>query len=108
MGIVRPILEEFPYAWMFFVPFIMTATFTMLNLFIAVIVEAMQSQATAAQARQKRDIEQLAEEKERLLHEEIEGLRRDIGELKQVLVGRHQPAGDPGSAGPAIGGNQTG
>jgi voltage-gated sodium channel len=98
MGIVRPILEEFPYAWLFFVPFIMTATFTMLNLFIAVIVDAMQSQATAAQAKQKHDLEELAEEKERLLHEEIEGLRRDIGELKKMVAAQYPPVGDPRTA----------
>ena len=44
MGIVRPIMEQFPYAWMFFVPYILIATFTMLNLFIAIIVNAMQTQ----------------------------------------------------------------
>lgn len=43
MGISRPVMEEFPYAWAFFVPFILVATFTMLNLFIAVIVNAVQS-----------------------------------------------------------------
>lgn len=85
MGIVRPVLEEFPYAWLFFVPFIVTATFTMLNLFIAVIVDAMQSQAAAAQEQQKRDIELLAEEKEVVLHREMESLRREITELKEIL-----------------------
>lgn len=43
MGIVRPVMEVYPYAWGFFVPFILIATFTMLNLFIAVVVNAMQS-----------------------------------------------------------------
>ena len=38
MGIARPVLGNFPYAWVFFVPFILVATFTMLNLFIAIIV----------------------------------------------------------------------
>ncbi len=43
MGIVRPVMEVHPYAWGFFVPFILIATFTMLNLFIGVVVSAMQS-----------------------------------------------------------------
>jgi voltage-gated sodium channel len=43
MGIARPVIAEFPYAWAFFVPFILIATFTMLNLFIAVIVNAVQT-----------------------------------------------------------------
>ena len=42
MGIVRPVMQRFPYSWMFFIPFILITTFTMLNLFIAVIVNAMQ------------------------------------------------------------------
>ncbi len=85
MGIVRPVLEVFPYAWLFFVPFIMLATFTMLNLFIAVIVDAMQSQAHAAQEEQMREIEELAEEKEQQLHQDIDSLRGEIRELKMLL-----------------------
>ena len=41
MGIVRPVMEVFPYAWMFFVPFILCTSFAVLNLFIAIIVNAM-------------------------------------------------------------------
>jgi voltage-gated sodium channel len=42
MGIVRPVMESHPYAWAFFVPFIIIATFTILNLFIGIIVSTMQ------------------------------------------------------------------
>jgi voltage-gated sodium channel len=42
MGIVRPVMESHPFAWMFFVPFIIIATFTILNLFIGIIVSTMQ------------------------------------------------------------------
>ena len=44
MGIVRPVMEEYPYAWAFFVPFILVTTFAVLNLFIGIIVDAMQHQ----------------------------------------------------------------
>lgn len=47
MGIVRPVMEKFPFAWMFFVPFIVIATFTILNLFIGIIVSTMQELSTA-------------------------------------------------------------
>ncbi|MBX2997146.1 MAG: ion transporter [Caldilineaceae bacterium] len=50
MGIARPVIEEFPYAFLFFIPFILVATFTMLNLFIAIIVNAMQSLHAAEEA----------------------------------------------------------
>jgi voltage-gated sodium channel len=44
MGIVRPVMEAYPYAWAFFVPFIVITTFAVLNLFVGIIVDAMQSQ----------------------------------------------------------------
>ena len=44
MGIVRPVMEAFPWAWAFFIPFIMSTTFTVLNLFIGIIVSAMQAE----------------------------------------------------------------
>jgi voltage-gated sodium channel len=40
---VRPILEHQPMAWLFFVPFILIATFVVLNLFIGVIVDSIQT-----------------------------------------------------------------
>ncbi len=55
MGIARPVMEQFPYAWLFFVPFILLTSFVVLNVFIAVIVGAMgdiraEDQAQAASA----------------------------------------------------------
>ena len=47
MGIVRPVMEAFPVAWAFFVPFILITSFAVLNLFIGIIVDAMQSHAHA-------------------------------------------------------------
>lgn len=41
MGIVRPVMEVYPWAWAFFVTFIVLSAFTMLNLFVAVIVDTM-------------------------------------------------------------------
>ena len=45
MGIVRPVMESHPYAWAFFVPFIIIATFTIRNLFIGIVVSTMQELA---------------------------------------------------------------
>jgi voltage-gated sodium channel len=43
MGIARPVMEAFPYAWLYFVPFILISAFTILNLFIGIIVNSMQA-----------------------------------------------------------------
>jgi len=42
MGIVRPVMEIYPYAWAFFVPFIMVTTFAVVNLLVGLIVNSMQ------------------------------------------------------------------
>ena len=42
MGIVRPVMEQFEYAWAFFVPFIMVTTFAVVNLLVGLIVNSMQ------------------------------------------------------------------
>jgi voltage-gated sodium channel len=42
MGIVRPVMEVYPYAWVFFVPFIVITTFAVVNLLVGLIVNSMQ------------------------------------------------------------------
>jgi voltage-gated sodium channel len=42
MGIVRPVMEVYPFAWAFFVPFIMVTTFAVVNLLVGLIVNSMQ------------------------------------------------------------------
>ncbi|MCV6596856.1 MAG: ion transporter [Mangrovicoccus sp.] len=42
MGIVRPVMQVYPYAWAFFVPFIMITTFAVVNLLVGLIVNSMQ------------------------------------------------------------------
>lgn len=43
MGIVRPVMDAYPYAWAFFVPFIMVTTFAVVNLLVGLIVNSMQA-----------------------------------------------------------------
>lgn len=78
MGIVRPVMEEYPYAWVLFVPFIILTAFTVLNLFIGVIVDAMQSEHEA-EAKAERDA--VFSETELIL-EEVRALRKEVAELK--------------------------
>ena len=45
MGIVRPVMEVYAYAWAFFVPFILMTTFAVMNLIVGLIVNSMQEAA---------------------------------------------------------------
>jgi voltage-gated sodium channel len=42
MGIVRPVMEIHPWAWAFFVPFILVTTFAVVNLVVGLVVNSMQ------------------------------------------------------------------
>ncbi|WP_371060876.1 ion transporter [Rhodosalinus sp. 5P4] len=42
MGIVRPVMDVYPQAWAFFVPFILVTTFAVVNLLVGLIVNSMQ------------------------------------------------------------------
>jgi voltage-gated sodium channel len=79
-GVVKPVMQIYPYAWLFFIPYILITTFAVLNLFIAVIVNAMQTEHEAAR-----------KEEERLLREEqrklgtISATEEDIlGEIRAL------------------------
>ncbi|MEZ5469573.1 MAG: ion transporter [Lysobacterales bacterium] len=93
MGISRPVMESFPYAWAFFVPFILIATFTMLNLFIAIIVNAMQSYTDTEHEALVEVVEQARDHIEMDLHEEVRSMRAEIRELKALLIERRGDAG---------------
>ncbi len=81
MGIVRPVMKEYPYAWVFFVPFIIVTTFAVLNLFIGIIVDAMQREH---EEEAKEDRAAMHEETELVLAE-VKELRAEIRELRQQL-----------------------
>jgi voltage-gated sodium channel len=39
--VVKPVMEFFPLAWLFFIPFILISSFAVLNLFLALIVDSL-------------------------------------------------------------------
>lgn len=90
MGIVRPVMDVYALAWLFFVPFILMTTFAVLNLFIAIIVNAMQathSEETAAAAAQSHDDHEA-------LVTEIRALRREMAALRQDRAKAGSAEGD--------------
>jgi voltage-gated sodium channel len=85
MGIVRPVMETHAYAWLFFIPFILIATFTMLNLFIAIIVNTMQTMHEKTHAREQAAIEDAVHHQGSSLEEQLKALHQELREVKQLL-----------------------
>ncbi len=81
-NIVKPAMERHPLALLFFLPFILVATFVVLNLFIGVIVESIQS------LREEREAAEMAEAREEahadaaVLLREIQALRAEMAALR--------------------------
>jgi voltage-gated sodium channel len=76
--IARKIMEEMPLAWAFFVPFILVTTLTVLNLFVAIIVNSMQ---TLHDEDMKRD-SAVADQQHVELVREIRALRAEMEQLR--------------------------
>lgn len=79
MGIVRPVMEVFPLAWVFFLIFILASTFTLLNLFIAVIVNAIQTEHVGTTP-------SLPVSENEQLRQEIAELRKQLGRFKTPVL----------------------
>jgi len=92
MGIVRPVMAEFEWAWTFFVPFIVITAFSVLNLFIGLLVNTMQS---AVEEEAEAEFERLrtlvkmetdqVDDHVMEMHEELKLLRAEIRQLKDKL-----------------------
>lgn len=83
--IAKRVMGVYPYAWLFFIPFILVATFAVLNLFIAIIVNSMQTlheQQAKAEAEADRQAE--ADGRSRV-ETELAALRAEITALRQAL-----------------------
>jgi len=78
MGIVRPVMDVYPLAWILFIPFIILTAFTVLNLFIGVIVDAMQTEHESAASEERG---QMIANNENILSE-IRDLRQEISSLR--------------------------
>jgi voltage-gated sodium channel len=82
MGIVRPVMEVYPQAWAFFVPFIMVTTFAVVNLLVGLIVNSMQD------AHHAEDTEKTDSYRDEVLArlERLEGMLRE-----RAGEGEHRP-----------------
>lgn len=88
MGIVRPVMVQFPWAWVFFVPFIIVTSFAVLNLFIALIVNSLQVMHEEEMAEMAGEAAAEAHEERDELMAELKALRADVKRLSKVLRDR--------------------
>lgn len=82
--VVKPILTTHPYAWVFFISFIVVTTFTVLNLIIGIIVNAISEEHAAAEKAER----EIMHEETAPLAAEIRALRAEIVSLREDVLSR--------------------
>ncbi|MEM7439064.1 MAG: ion transporter [Pseudomonadota bacterium] len=85
MGIVRPVMEAHPYAWAFFVPFIICTAFAVLNLFIGLLVNTMQAAVEEAQDEELSKILNMVQDQNARAEEQMSAMREELSTLRAEL-----------------------
>lgn len=86
MGISRPVMEVYGWAWVYFVPFVLIASFLIMNVVVGIVVNAI-SEVSALDI--KEDIKETANEgkSERAqLKEELLSLKTQINRIEALIL----------------------
>jgi voltage-gated sodium channel len=86
--VAKPVMEKHPYAWIFFISYIVVTTFMVLNLFIGVVVNAMQAEASKAEAVEREAEREMIQEEAAPVLAEIKSLRTEVEQLRADLARR--------------------
>lgn len=90
MGIVRPVMEEYPTAWAFFVPFIVITAFSVLNLFIGLLVNTMQSAVEADAEAEFERLRQLVRSETDIVDAHVTELHNEVRQLRAELAAERE------------------
>ena len=85
MGIVRPVMEAYSWAWIVFVAFIVLSSFTVLNLFIAIIIDSMQSLHDSEKEETVTEMSDVVHSEHLDRAAEFQELKREMQEIKDLL-----------------------
>ena len=82
MGVVRPTMELFPWAWSFFIPFIIITSFAVLNFFIGIIVDSMQIVQKQEETISDEENKHITMREYKHLKEQLDLLTTKLGEVQ--------------------------
>lgn len=86
MGIVRPVMEVFPKAWVFFVPFIIITAFSVLNLFIGLLVNTMQTAVEDEAEEEFEKLRNLVKSETDIVDAHVLELHQELRELRAEMA----------------------
>ncbi len=80
MGISRPVMEVFDYAWAYFVPFVLVSAFVMMNVVVGIVVNAI---SEVAEMNRKEEHEENGTTD---IREELDAVREHLAKLEELLA----------------------
>jgi voltage-gated sodium channel len=87
--VAKPVMEHHPYGWIYIFAFIIVATFMVLNLFIGVVVNAMQEEAVKAEEAER----VIVHEEAAPILAEVKSMREELSALRAEMAGRTRAGG---------------
>lgn len=82
MGISRPVMEVFPWAWVYFVPFVLCTSFLIMNVVVGIVVNAI-SEVSDSQAHEEKEV---SENTQIELQRELTNLRKQLAYVEELLA----------------------
>ena len=82
--VAGPTMALFPWAWVFFVTFIVVTSFAVLNLFVGIIVDAMDIIHDFEE--EGKGVKDFVHKENEDIRNELDSLRGDMAEIKSLLV----------------------
>lgn len=82
-AIARPIMDGVPYAAIYFVTFILIATYTTLNVFIAIVVNTMNQMTLQGLHEEEENMKDFIRQENARLNEKLEVIQKEIDLIKK-------------------------
>jgi len=84
MGISRPVMELYPLAWLYFVPFVLTSSFIVMNVVVGIVVNSI---SEVAQINRVEKIDK--EDVDRNIETEVQIIKEHLANLEALMDKKH-------------------
>lgn len=90
-GIARPVMSEIPNSWIFFIPFILLATYTTLNIFIAIVVNTINELNHEEEVQEEKRIKDFVHDENVELQQTLHQLRKQLERIEKKMQNANAP-----------------
>ena len=86
MGISRPVMEVFGWAWVYFVPFVLISSFVIMNVVVGIVVNSISEVQAELSAGKKKEEEAVQEAEKEVGKTDTESLEAKLAEMQKQIA----------------------